>query len=568
MKGRVTASLIASVIQNLSQVQESRELSAREERVLKEFVNLFPDELPPVDSADEDDDFFPPEGQNESSEVQHKIVLTTPDVVINEKQYAYPQKYWGAWRKLIEQHLAAGRIRKSKSQYASPSMIIPKKDPLVLPRWVCDYRTLNKYTVKDRSPLPNIDEAVRIVGKGKIYSVIDQINSFFQTKMREDDVPLTAVKTPFGLFEWMVMPMGLTNGPATHQARVEEALGDLIGETCVVYIDDVVVFSDTAEEHEEHVREILRRLQAAKLYCSPSKSKLFRRKINFLGHEISAEGICPDEQKVEKVTQWKTPSSQKQLLRFLGTVQFMKKFVDGLAHYVGTLTPLTSTKQKYDTFKWGEEEDKAFEKIKRIMTTLPVLKTLDYESEDPIWLFTDASGHGLGAALFQGAEWDTSSPIAYKSRTMTPAERNYPVHEQELLVVINALQKWKLLLLGMKINIMSDHHSLTHLMTQRNLSRRQAHWLETLSQFDLNFKYLRGEDNTVADALSRVDDVASCEIASTLDEETRKTIREGYDSDEVCTRLRSTLPLRPGTEVKEGCIFVDGRLVIPNANGL
>lgn len=197
-----------------------------------------------------------------------------------------------------------------------------------------------------------------------------------------------------------------------------------------------------------------------------------------------------------------------------------------------------------------------------------MLKTLDYESEEPVWLFTDASGHGLGAALFQGAEWDKSSPIAYESRTMTPAERNYPVHEQELLAVVNALQKWKFLLLGLKINVMTDHHLLTHLLSQRNISRRQARRLETLSQFNLDFKYLRGEDNTVADALSRVEDVASCGIRSTFDEELRREIKQGYESDTFCTRLNSTLPLRQGTECRDGLIFIEDRLVIPNVGKL
>ena len=137
------------------------------------------------------------------------------------------------------------------------------------------------------------------------------------------------------------------------------------------------------------------------------------------------------------------------------------------------------------------------------MTSLPCLKNIDYNLTDPLWLFTDASGLGLGAALFQGKEWKTASPIAYKSHLMTPAERNYPVHEQELLAVIHVLQKWKMLLLGMKINVMSNHHSLTYLLKQRNLSRRQARWTEILADFDLNFEYVKGGENSVADALSR-----------------------------------------------------------------
>jgi hypothetical protein len=180
----------------------------------------------------------------------------------------------------------------------------------------------------------------------------------------------------------------------------------------------------------------------------------------------------------------------------------MKKFIWGLEKYVGTLTPLTSTKLDAKDFKWGQAEDQAFENIKWIMTLLPCLKNIDYDSPDLLWLFTDASGSGLGAALFQGKEWKSALPITYELHLMSPAERNYPVHKQELLAVIHALQKWKMLLLGMKVNVMSDHHSLTYLLKQRNLSQRQARWTKILSDFDLNFDYIKGDDNSVADALS------------------------------------------------------------------
>lgn len=191
--------------------------------VLSEFKDLFPDDIPAILDTNETDykildGSFPEKMQPEASRIRHKIVLTDPNAVVNERQYPYPQKHLMAWRTLLNQHIAAGRIRRSSSQYASPSLIIPKKDATALPRWVCDYCTLNSLTVRDRSPLPNLDEVVRLVAQGKVFSILDQTNAFFQTRMREADIPLTAVKTPWGLYEWRVMPMGLTNAPATHQA--------------------------------------------------------------------------------------------------------------------------------------------------------------------------------------------------------------------------------------------------------------------------------------------------------------------------------------------------------------
>lgn len=572
----------------LSSAEPEFPCEEREKAILNEFSDLFPADIPAVsDDQGNDGPFqdgsFPAKLQLKSSKVRHKIILTDPNAVINEKQYPYPRKHMQAWRTLLDQHIAAGRIRRSSSQYASPSMIIPKKDPTALPRWVCDYRTLNKFTVRDRSPLPNVDELVRMVASGKVFSILDQTNAFFQTRMREDDIPLTAVKTPWGLMEWVVMPMGLTNAPATHQARLEEALGELINNICVVYLDDIVIFSDSFLEHETHVRRVLERLRAANLYCSPKKTLLFRKKVKFLGHWISQEGVCADESKVADILDWPTPRSAKAVKKFLGTVQWMKKFIWGLQKYVGTLTPLTSSKLNPKDFRWGEAEELAFNNIKKIMTSLPCLKNIDYESDDPLWLFTDASGSGLGAALFQGKEWKSAFPIAYESHLMTPAEKNYPVHEQELLAVIHALQKWKMLLLGMKINVMSDHHSLTHLLKQRSLSRRQARWTEILADFDLNFEYVKGEENTVADALSRkniVDDeldigvaevcsvAALTELGATFSPSLKASIRAGYTEDSFCVALRKVLPLRDDCAEIDGLLFVDSRLVVPDSSNL
>lgn len=200
------------------------------------------------------------------------------------------------------------------------------------------------------------------------------------------------------------------------------------------------------------------------------------------------------------------------------------------------------------------------------------MKNLDVESDDPVWLFTDASAAGIGAALFQGKEWDLSSPIAYESRLMTPAERNYPVHEQELLAIVHALSKWRLLLLGLKVNVMTDHHSITHLMKQRTLSRRQARWLERLSEFDLSLNYIKGESNTIADALSRKQEedvmTASTTLQWTLRDGMVEAIKAGYEGDQFFSKLKRVLPLQPGCEEREGLLFIEDRLLIPQGDML
>jgi hypothetical protein len=179
-----------------------------------------------------------------------------------------------AWHTLLEQHIAAGQISWSSSQYAPPSMIIPKKDPLALSRWVCDYWTLNSFTAKDWSPLTNVDELLCTIAYGRFFSILDQTNAFFQTRMREEEILLMAVKAPWGLVEWFVMPMGLTNALATHQACLEEALGELINRICVVYLDIIVIFSDSVDSHSDHLHQVLGGLQDTNLYCSPKKTLL------------------------------------------------------------------------------------------------------------------------------------------------------------------------------------------------------------------------------------------------------------------------------------------------------
>jgi hypothetical protein len=384
--------------------------------------------------------------------------------------------------------------------------------------------------------------------------------------MREADIPLTAVKTPWGLYEWRVMSMGLTNAPATHQDRLEEELGDVINDFCVVYLDNIVVFSKSTSNHKRHVCQVLDRLRAANLYCSPKKTQLFRQNIKFLGHWISPDGIRADNDKIEQILNWSLPRSPKAVKKFLGTVQWMKKFIWGLQKYVGTLTPLTSTKLDANKFHLGEAEEAAFNNIKRITTSLPCLKNIDYDSKDPLWLFTDASGSRLGAALFQGQDWKGASPIVYESHQMTATKQNCPVHKQELLAVVHTLQKWKMLLLGMKINVMTHHHLLTYLLKKRKISRQQARWTELLANFDLQFQYIKGEDNMVADALSRKDSpkvdqevtpegiasvAALTELGSVLSDVLRQRIIKGYKADNFCTGLhmcsRSAVTASRGT---------------------
>ncbi|KAJ2936282.1 hypothetical protein H1R20_g812, partial [Candolleomyces eurysporus] len=253
------------------------------------------------------DVFSPPSHVDElPTDVHARIRLKDPDWSMPSRTYSCPRKYRDSWKGLIEEHIAAGRIRPSSSPFASPSFVIPKADPTAKPCWVNDYRVLNANTVPDRYPLPHVDDIIADIGKGKIFSVFDMTNAFFQTRMHPDDVELTAVSTPWGSFDWLVMPMGLRNAPSIHQRRIACALAPFLGKFVHVYLDDIVVFSDSVEEHMEHLHQILQALREHKLSLNPKKTQLFCDEIHFLGHIISADRVRPDEQKVEKVREWPT----------------------------------------------------------------------------------------------------------------------------------------------------------------------------------------------------------------------------------------------------------------------
>jgi hypothetical protein len=219
---------------------------------------------------------------------------------------------------LIEQHHKAGWIRPSSSEFASPSFIIPKADASVLPHWVNDYRALNNLTVPDNYPLPRVEDILADCAKGVIWGKIDMTNSFFQTLVNPEHVKYTATLTPYGLWEWVVMPMGLRNAPATHQRRVSLALKDCIGRICHVYLDDIIIWSSSVEEHERNVEKVLDALRVAGLFCSLKKSTLFATEINFLGHKVSARGIEADGSKVDRVMKWPAPKKREGSTLFLG----------------------------------------------------------------------------------------------------------------------------------------------------------------------------------------------------------------------------------------------------------
>ena len=575
------APIMAAVRERIESISFQERLKEKDAEMRRKNEDRFPLRLPDT-TSDVPDHIF------------HRIRLKDPNKTTKGHGYAAPKKYHEPWKKLLDEHLQAGRIRPSSSEHASPAFCVPKykdgaPDLTVPPRWVNDYRELNANTIRDNFPLPRVDDILADCARGKIFGKMDMTNSFFQTRVHPDDIHLTAVRTPWGLYEWIVMPMGGCNAPSTHQCRMTDALRELIGKICHVYLDDIIIWSQTVEEHEANVDKVLEALRRANLYCNGAKTTLFATEISFLGHKISAAGIQADPHKIDRILDWPQPTTATNVRGFLGLTHYIATFLPALAEHTSILTPLTTKECDREFPIWTSEHQKAFDAIKALVTGTECLTVIDYEdTTKKIFVTTDASDRRTGAVLSFGETWETARPVAYDSYQLNNAEKNYPVHEKELLAIVKALKKWRTSLLGTKFEIYTDHRTLEYFQSQKDMSRRQMRWSMYLADFDYEIVYIRGEDNTAADALSRMPDatpnpmLAACALAYTrsppthvqaaavlditADESLLRDIKEGYENDEFAKQLKKDISARSleGAREENGLLYVGRRLLIPN----
>jgi hypothetical protein len=389
------------------------------------------------------------------------------------------------------------------SPYGAPVLFARKKDGAW--RMCIDYRALNKITIKDKFPLPRAEDLFDEVKGAKFYTKIDLRWGYHQIKIRAEDVHKTAFRTPIGLFEWLCMPFGLTNAPATFQRFVQDVLKDFLGDFACVYIDDILIYSDTAEEHVDHVRRVLEVLKEHKLLAKPTKCEWFTPSVEYLGHNISGEGISVDAEKVRVLAEWPTPLTKTDIRSFLGLANYYRRFIDKFADTTACLNELVHDTSP-DILPWSSQHQHAFDTLKYALTHAPVLRTYDRNLTCTVVTDASSSKYAIGAVLMQD-DGNGARPLAYFSRKMTTAERKYPTREQELLAVRDALRHWKHYLLGISFKIQSDHESLKYLFSQKELNGRLLRWCDFLQQFDFgDIEYLPGSKNPVGDALSRPPD--------------------------------------------------------------
>ena len=398
---------------------------------------------------------------------------------------------------------ASGVVQTSSSPWASPIVLVRKKDGSL--RFCVDYRQLNAVTRPDTFPLPRIDDLLDQLGKSHYFSTLDLAAGYWQIKVAEDSREKTAFVTHQGLFEFRVMPFGLTNAPAIFQRLMQCVLCGLNPEQgpdfVSVYINDVLVFSRTMTEHLDHLRRVLDCLRGANLKLKPSKCHFLRQNVEYLGHLITPAGLKPNPKQVSAVQQFPAPESVTQVRQFVGLTSYYRRFI---SHFAKIAAPLHSLTRKDVDFVWTEECQAAFESLKKKLTEAPVLTYPDFDLG--FVLETDASVRGLGAVLSQEQTTRRLHPIAFASRALSAAEKNYSITELETLAVVWAIQHYRAYLYGHKVMVVTDHSAVKALLETPSASGKHARWwLKVFASGvgQVSLVYRPGKENTRADALSR-----------------------------------------------------------------
>lgn len=401
------------------------------EEVLQQFPEVFqePKGLPPKRAHD------------------HKIPLKDNTVPPNTRPYRVPHMQRNELEKQVDAMLRDKIVRASESPYSSPAILVMKKDGTW--RLCIDYRKLNSATIKNKFPIPVIEDLLDELNGATYFSKLDLRSGYHQVRMDENDIPKTAFRTYFGHYEFLVMPFGLANAPGTFQALMNSIFGPYLRKFVLVFFDDILIFSKSLSEHIAHLQIVLQLLQEHQLYAKLSKCVFAVQQVEYLGHIITSEGVSTDPSKVTAVADWPEPSTPTQLRGFLGLCGYYRRFVKNFGMIA---RPLHDVLRK-DSFCWTESQTKAFQELKQAMISAPVLALPNFS--ETFVLETDASGLGIGAVMMQNGR-----PLAYYSSTLCPRNAALSTYEKEALAIIAALKRWRHYFLGNDLIIRTDHQSL------------------------------------------------------------------------------------------------------------
>jgi hypothetical protein len=415
-------------------------------------------------------------------------------------------------KEVLDRERLAGRIRPSNSAYGSPMFFVPKPGDPTVQRMVVDYRLLNSMTTPDAYPLPLIDTIMDMLAKSKFFAKLDLVGAYQLLRMAAGYEHLTAFRTPFGMFESLVVRDGLRNAPAVFQHFLNEVFADLIGQGVIVYIDDILIHAETLAELRRLTELVLQRVRETNLYLKASKCEFERTSIKFLGFIISAEGISTNPDYVQGIADFPRPQTLRQVRRFLGMASYYRRFV---SHFAKIAKPLHHLTGKDVAFEWGVGQEDAFQRIKEIMTSAPVLAHFNPSYETIVQ--TDASVYGWGFVISQiNPTTGHEHPVAIESGSFKPAEVNYTVTEKEFLAIVMAFRRRRHLLLQVTSTVLTDHLNLTYWMEPKELSPRQSRWVDLMSGFSFKIVYRKGTQAVFPDALSRRPDYEAEELDKPL----------------------------------------------------
>ena len=470
----------SAILQNLDSKLSHLDVSVQKDlaEILSEFSHLFPDVPSRTDQEYHDVDVG-----NAQPMKQHPYRLNP------EKQ--------ACLRKEVQYLLDNDFAEPSKSNWSSPCILVPKADGTY--RLCTDYRKVNSVTKTDTYPIPRIDDCIDKVGNSKIVSKFDLLKGFWQVPLTDRAKEISAFVTPDGLFQYKVMPFGMKNSPATFQRLINQVTSEIQG--CDAYIDDVIVYSQTWEEHFDIMRQLFQKLSEANLTINLSKCEFGKATVTFLGHVVGEGLVKPIQAKVQAIDAFPTPVGKKQLMRFLGMAGYYRKFCPNFSTIAEPLTHLLGKRVK---FVWSPACEKAFTKLKAILRSSPVLAAPDFIV--PFKLAVDASDVAAGAVLLQEDKDGVDHPVCYYSKKFNKSQQHYSTIEKECLALVLALQHFEVYLSSssLPIHVFSDHNPLVFISRVKNKNHRLLRWSLLLQEYNLDIKHIKGKDNLIADCLSRI----------------------------------------------------------------
>ena len=533
--------LYALIPLNMSEEDKSRELHPSLAPLMEEFQDVFPEELP---------NSLPPQ-----RDIQHNIDLIPGSQLPNLPHYRMSPTEHQELRRQVNELIEKGFVRESMSPCAVPSLLVPKKDGTW--RMCIDSRAMNKITIKYRFPIPRLDDLLDMLSGASVFSKVDLRSGYHQVRIREGDEWKTAFKTKDGLYEWLVMPFGLSNAPSTFMRLMTHTLKEFMGRFLVVYFDDILIYSKTENEHLDHLRLLFNKLRENHLYANLKKCSFLSESIQFLGFIISSKGIKADPIKVQAITDWKAPTNIHEARSFHGLATFYRRFI---RNFSTIMAPITDCLKKGE-FRWTPSAQKSLETIKELMVQAPILHLPDFSKIFEI--ACDASGIGIGGVLSQDGH-----PIAYHSEKLDSSKLNYSTYDKELYALVQVLRHWRHYLLCKEFVLYSDHEALKWLNSQKKVNPRHAKWLEFLQAYNFVIKHKPGVENKVADALSRKNHLLAIVSPQVIGlEKLKELYLDCKDFKSIYENvLKGPHPENKDFQIHDGYLFKGEKLCIPSTS--